>query len=187
MNVFRCVCPSGAFPWGSPSLGLFSPSPLQKVSNPKNGAVHLPAPAHRHVETVYMSDPCCVGLPNGPFQLNATAVTTFDCLKNTLPTTRCGVLKVITMMLFCHHAFGDNTLQDWKNERPRKIGREKKYPDVSDVVLRFYKSKLECKNDLWDSPSTREAVPHPREMTKNANDLYSPRQQEHFLETRSRL
>ena len=126
MNVFGCVCPSGAFPWGSPSLGLFSPSHLQKVSNPKNGAVHLPAPAHRHVETVYMSDPCCVGLPNGPFQLNATAVTTFDCLKNTLPTTHCGVLKVITMMLFCHHAFGDNTLQDWKNERPRKTSRGKK-------------------------------------------------------------
>ena len=96
-NVFGCVCPSGAFPWGSPSLGLFSPSQLQKVSNPKNGAVHLPAPAHRHVDSVHMGDPCCIGPPNGPMQLNATAVAAFDCLKNTLPTTHCGVLQSITV------------------------------------------------------------------------------------------
>ena len=96
MNVFWCVCPSDSFAGGSPSLGLFSPSQRQKVSNPKNGAVHLPAPAHRHVDTVCMSDPCCIGLPIEPMQLNSTAVTAFDCLKNTLPTTHCGVLKVIT-------------------------------------------------------------------------------------------
>ena len=95
MNVLGCVCPSGAFPWGSPSLGLFSPSQRQKVSNPKNGAVHLPAPAHRHVDTVHTSVPCCIGLQNESMQLNSTAVTAFDCLKNTLPTTRCGVLHPV--------------------------------------------------------------------------------------------
>ena len=51
---------------------------------------------------------------------------------------------------------------------PKKTVGEKKHPDVSDVVLRYYTSVFECENDLWDSPSTREAVPHPREMTKNA-------------------
>ena len=106
-------------------MGLFPPSHLQKVSNPKNGAVHLPAPAHLHVDTMYTSDPCCIGLPNGPIQLNATAVTAFDCLKNTLPTTHCGVLHFITMTIYCHHAFGDGTLQDWKNERPKKTDGKK--------------------------------------------------------------
>ena len=53
-----------------------------------------------------------------------------------------------------------------ENERSRKTGREKKYPYESDVVLRIYTSVLECKNDLWDSPLTREAVTHPRETTK---------------------
>ena len=164
-NVFGCVCPSGAFPWGSPSLGLFPPSHLRKVSNPKNGAVHLPAPAHRHVDTVYTSDPWCIGLPNGPMQLNATAVTAFDCLKNTLPTTHCGVLHYITMMIFRHNAFGDCSCQDWKNERPQENRWEKKYPDVSDRAMRSYTSVSECNDDLWDSPSTRGAVSHPRETT----------------------
>ena len=166
MSVLGCVCPSDAFAGGSPSLGLFSPSQKQKVSNPKNGAVHLPAPAHRHVDTVDMSDPCCIGLPNGPMQLNSMAVTAFDCLKNTLPTTRSGTLHSITMMIFCHHAFGDGTRQDWKNERPKKTGREKKYPYVSDGNLRCCTSVFGCKDDLWDSPSTREAISHPRETTK---------------------
>ena len=120
-NVFGCVCPSDAFAGGSPSLGLFSPSHLQKVSNPKNGAVHLPAPAHLHVDTVYMSDPCCIGVPNGPMQLNSTDVTAFDCLKNTLPTTRCGVLHSITMMMFCHHAFGEVASQAGDSSVTKKI------------------------------------------------------------------
>ena len=165
-------------------MGLFSPSQRQKVSNPKNGAVHLPAPAHLHVDTVYRSVPCCIGPPNGPMQLNSMAVTAFDCLKNTLPTTRSGTLHSITMMIFCHHAFGDGTRHDWKNERPQKPVGEKKCPYVSDGVLRNYTSALECENDLWDSRSTREAVPHTRETTKKGSEFYSPRQQERFLETR---
>ena len=108
MNVFECVFPSDAFPWGSPSLGLFSSSQRQKVSHPKNGAVHLPAPAHRHVDTVFGSVPCCIGPPIESIQLNSTAVTAFDCLKNTLPTTHCGVLKVITMMIYCHRVSPGN-------------------------------------------------------------------------------
>ena len=54
-----------------------------------------------------------------------------------------------------------------ENEDLRKTGREKKYPDVSDVILRYCTSMLECENDLWDRPSARMAVPHPREKTKN--------------------
>ena len=105
MSVLGCVCPSDAFAGGSPSLGLFSPSQRQKVSNPKNGAVHLPAPAHRHVDTVHVSDPRCIGLPIKLIQLNSTAVTAFDCLKNTLPTTHCGVLNTVLTSFQSHVRF----------------------------------------------------------------------------------
>ena len=125
MIVFGCVCPSDAFAGGSPSWGLFSPSQLQNVSNPKNGAVHLPAPAHCLVDTVCTSVSCCIEPPIEPMQLNSAAVTAFDCLKNSLPTTHCGVLKDITMMIFCHLAFGDDTWQDWKMNVPRKpVGKK---------------------------------------------------------------